>query len=500
MADTITLTGADLTPEAVTAIGAGAHVALAEQGLARMARTHALLQQALQEGRPMYGITTGLGPRVVDRLSTAEQAAMSVNTLRGRAHAVGAPLPVPVVRAAMAIRANTLLIGAAGANPDLARLIVDCLNAGLTPLVRDTGSIGAADLMWGASMGLPLIGEGQMETPEGPRPATEALLEVGLAPYQPGPREGLALASHSSITAALGVLGHQRIVTVLEGAQTAAALSLEGFRANLSPLDGRVLVLHAQPGQDEAARGIRSRLAGSQLLTPGHARRVQDPLSMRNIAQIHGAVYMALDFAETALATELNGAPDNPSVLEGGEILSTGAYLTPHLTIAMGTVTQSLTHLAAAQVARMSRQIQSEFTGLSVGLGVGDVASAGFAPAMKTAEALFSEVVQLAAPSPVYPSASANGVEDIVTHSAIPAKALSPMADHLARLTAMELMIATQAIELRALETIAPAVQQAMEMVRETVAPLTADRPLADDIEALAAQVTAGRFAAPHDG
>ncbi|MFK7944357.1 MAG: histidine ammonia-lyase [Paracoccaceae bacterium] len=497
MTGTITLNGHGITPSAVVAISKGAKIALAEVGLARMARTHAALQQAIDEGRPMYGITTGLGPRVVERLSAAEQAAMSLNTLRGRAHAVGTALPFPVIRAALAIRVNTLLLGAAGTDPALADMMVACLNAGLTPIVRETGSIGAADLMWAATMGLAVVGEGMMDTADGPRPAATALAMAGIEPYRPGPREGLALASHSSVTVALAALGLCRLRCSLESAQTAAALTLEGFRANLTPFDPRVLDLHPQPGQAKAARGILDRLAGSDLTRPGQARRVQDPLSLRNIAQLHGVVFAALETAEATLDIELNGAPDNPAVLADGEVLSTGAYLTPHLTISLGAVTQALTHLAAAQVARMSKQVHPRFTDLPVGLGAGDPASAGFAPAMKTAEALFSEIAQLAAPSPVYPSAAADGVEDVVTHSAIPAKALDQIADRLDRLTAMELMISTQAVELRTLPQIAPVLTRTMATVREDVRPLQADRALSEEIETLAARVQTGAFSAP---
>lgn len=494
MGGIITLTGAGLTPEALARIGEGEGVALDPAGLARMAETRTMLQTAIDEGRPMYGITTGLGPRVVDRLSVEEQAAMSVNTLRGRAHAVGPPLPRAAIRAAMAIRANTLLTGAAGADPALARALADCLNADLTPVVGETGSIGAADLMWSATMGLPLIGEGEMETRGGRRPAAEALANAGLTPYQPGPREGLALASHSSVTAALAALGLHRLRRTLESAQTAAAISLEGFRANLSPFDASVLALHPQPGQERAAQGIQERLEGSKLLEAGHARRVQDPLSFRNIPQIHGVLYAALDTAEATLATELNGAPDNPAVLDDGAVLSTGAYLTPHLSVTLGAVLQAATHLAAAQVARMSKQIHPRFTDLPVGLGSGDPASAGFAPTMKSAEALFSEIVQLAAPSPVYPSGAADGVEDVVTHSAISAKALAPMCEKLERLVAMELMIATQAIELRAVPETPPTLAQTMAQVREISPSLLQDRALAEEIEALTERVASGRF------
>lgn len=495
MPDIVMLTGHDLTPATLARIAEGAGVALADSGLAAMARTQALLITAIAQNRPMYGITTGLGPRVVERLSAAEQAEMSLNTIRGRAHSVGPLLPPATVRAALAVRANTLLVGASAADPALAHHIAACLDAGLTPQVRATGSIGAADLMWGANLGLGLIGEGTMDTPDGPRPAAEALATNGLAPYSPGPREGLALASHSSMTAAIAALNLVRAETSYETAQTAAALTLEGFRANLTPFDPRALTLRPQPGQMAAAEGIHARLAGSELLTPGNARRVQDPLSLRNIPQIHGAARAALDWLTEAITAEINGASDNPVALDTGEVLSAGGYLTPHLAIALSAASQSLVHLTAAQTARMARMNTPRFTDLAVGLAAQDTGSAGFAPMMKTAEALFSEIAQHAQPTPVYPGGGADGVEDVVTHAAVPAKALGEIIDRADRLSAMELLLATQAIEQRALP-VPPALVHVMAGVRDISSHLTRDRPLGEEIESLAARVSAGAFTA----
>ena len=496
MANRVTLSGADLTLEHLSAIADGAEIALSEAGLQRMAAGRAVLDRALAEQRPMYGITTGLGPRVVERLSPEEQRRMSVRTIRGRAHSVGQPLPPETVRAAMAIRVNTLLLGAAGADPKLAHLIVDCLNAGLTPVIGETGSIGAADLMWCANMGLGLIGEGEMDTAAGRIPAAEALGAAGLQAYAPGPREGLALASNSSVVAGVAATGLSRALRVFESAQMAVAMSLEGFRGNLTPYDPDVLATRPQPGQAEAAEGVRARLAGSMLLQPGHARRVQDPLSLRNVPQVHGAFVAALTQAREAVEIEINASSDNPVILEErGEVLSSGGYLTPHLAITLNAVLQACVHVAAAQVSRMSKVMNPRFSDLPVGLAAAGVDSAGMAPSMKTAEALYSEVVHLAMPSPVYPGGAADGVEDVVAHSAVPAKALHAIVERMEVLTAMELAIACQAVELRELEVIGERVAEAMQRVRATVAPVTEDRSLAADFNALAERVRLGVFA-----
>ena len=384
----------------------------------------------------------------------------------------------------------------------MAELIAGCLAAGLTPVVRETGSVGAADLLWGSSLGLGLIGEGEMDTPAGRPPGGRGAGAAGLDPYRPAPREGLALVSHSSFVAGIAALGLERARRALESAQTAAAVSLEGFRANLSPLDPRALLLRPQPGQQEAAAGLMLRLEGSALTRPGAARRVQDPLSLRCLAQVHGAVAAALATVREAVMAELNGASDNPVVLEeAGEVTSHGGFYTPHLGIVLHGLAQAFVHLSAAQVARMVKLMLPRLTDLPDGFGVTGVESAGIAPAMKSAEALAAEIVHLAQPMPVAASYSGSGVEDISAHSAVPAKALLAILDRLDRLTAFELMIGVQAVELRRLEPVtprlAPTVAATVGRVREVMPAVTEDRPLGEDIERLAAQVAAGAFEMP---
>lgn len=498
MTNSILLTGADLTPDGVAAVAGGAGVRLSPEGLRRMRRCRLLLEAAVAEGRAVYGVTTGLGSRVTQRLSAEAQRRMALNTVRGRAHSVGAPMDPALVRAAMCVRANTLLTGAAGARTGMAELIAACLGAGLAPVVRETGSVGAADLMWGGSLALGLIGEGEMTTPDGPRPAAEALRGAGLEPWVPGPREGLALVSHSSFVGAMAALGAVRARRALDSAQTAAAVTLEGFRANLSPLDPRVLMLRPQPGQLDAAAGLMLRLEGSALMRPGEARRVQDPLSLRCVAQVHGAVGAALATVREAAVAEINGASDNPAVLEeSGEIVSHGGFFTPHLAVTLNAMAQAFVHLAAAAASRIVRLQTPALTGLPDGFGTTGVESAGLLPATKSAEALLAEIVHLAQPMPAHLGLSGGGVEDISAHSAVPAKALLGVLDRVERLVAMELIVAAQAVELRELPSTAPMVAAAVAAVRRTVAPVREDRPLGDEIEALAARVAAGSFVLP---
>jgi len=158
----IELNGETLKLAQVQAIADGANISLNPSGLARMAEARKLIDAAVRDRTPVYGVTTGLGPRVVEALNEDEISAFALSAVRGRAHSAGDDLPEAACRAAIGVRINTLLTGAAGARPEMAEHLAACLNAGLSPVIRGVGSIGAADLMWGGDFGLALIGEGRM--------------------------------------------------------------------------------------------------------------------------------------------------------------------------------------------------------------------------------------------------------------------------------------------------------------------------------------------------
>ena len=487
----IALSGSSLTVADVAALATGADLVVAPDALARMARARAVIDDAVASGKPVYGVTTGLGPRVVETVDGPALERFAVTTVRGRAHSAGADLAERVCRAALAVRLNTLLIGAAGARPALAETLAQWVSAGIAPAIRGAGSIGAADLMWGGDFGLAIIGEGRVWSGGAVMPAADALQAAKIAPYAPGPREGLALVSHSSPSAAIAALVAHDGRAAFEAAQTAAALSMEGFRANLSILDPDLLTLRPQAGQLKAAEGLGARLAGSALWSRGAARRLQDPLSIRNLPQVHGACLAALQTATEAAEDEINGASDNPGVIESrGEALSHGGYLTPHLQLALMTLNHAWSQLAAAQCARISKLLAARFTDLPQGLVAQGSEAAGLGPVTKTVEALWAEIAHLAAPPPIFPGVSADGLEDVSCHTAIAAKAGLDILDRLRRLTAIELIVAAQAVELRDLgDALAPALHPVLSRIRQHIPHLTEDIPLGAPIEALAADL-----------
>ncbi|MFE9679944.1 aromatic amino acid lyase [Streptomyces sp. NPDC006285] len=505
----VILDGRTLTVRDVAAVALhGARVVLADEVLPRLARERAVVDDVVDREVPTYGLTTGLGSRSSYALPREELARFSVRTVRGRANAVGDPLPVPVVRAALTARVNGLAGGGSGISPGIVPLLVDLLNCHVHPLVPEVGSIGASDLNQMAHVGLVVIGEGRAELSGEVLDGAEALWRAGLAPAGLGPKDGHVLCSASPLAAGHGGLVLHEAATVLTLAQAVTALTFEGFRANTGPLDARVLGLRPAPGQSRAAAELLALLAGGDLTGPRHARRVQDPISLRCAAQVHGALHAALDFAGAALYPELNGSGDNPVVLPGtdpyqppnpdtgtdtdqiaGEILSSGNFHTPALALALDTLALALTQTAALSAERMRRLLDPRLSGLPANLSPYGPERSGFAPLAKTAQALVAEIRLLSAPVSTDPRHGAAGVEDDSTNAALGARRLSTMLVRLRQLLAVEAVAAAQAVDLAAPAALGHGPALVHRAVRALVPPLDDDRPSGADVDRVSEDV-----------
>ena len=225
--------------------------------------------------------------------------------------------------------------GGSGAGPEAAETLAAMLNAGVHPIVPRHGSIGAADLCSLAHIGLVVGGEGEAELNGRRMTGAVALQDAGIAPARLRLKDGLALCSASSLSAGAAALALVRGRRVLDTLQAAAALSMEGFRANLSPLDPRAVAARPAPGQGWAAAGLRALLAGGSLTEPGAARRLQDPSAFAASARSTAHCTSRFDLLEAAIDPELNGAGDNPLVVTADDlILPTGNFHTPAIALA----------------------------------------------------------------------------------------------------------------------------------------------------------------------
>lgn len=245
----VVVDGRSLSPADVASVAlGGARVILADEVMPRLARDRAVVDDIVDRQVPAYGVTTGLGSRSSYALPRSELALFSARAIRGRANAVGDPLPVPAVRAALVARLGGVAGGGSGLSPEIARLVADMLNAGVHPVIPEVGSIGAADLCQMAHVGLVVIGEGLAEFSGEVLDGAVALRRAGLAPARVGPKDGLVLCGASPLAAGFGALALHEAAAVLSLAQAVTALTFEGFRANTSPLDPGCFGCGPRPG------------------------------------------------------------------------------------------------------------------------------------------------------------------------------------------------------------------------------------------------------------
>jgi histidine ammonia-lyase len=487
----VIIDGYSLTPATVAAVArACEYVELEAAARGRVERDRAVVEDAVARQLPVYGLTTGLGARANFVLPADELAGFSVRTVRGRANAVGPPLPRDVVRAALLVRCNGIAHGGSGVQPAVLELLLAMLSVGVHPLVPETGSIGASDLGQMAHIALVAIGEGRAEHNGELLPAGVALRRAGLSAIVLGPKDGLALCNSSALGAGLAALAYDDARKLLAVAQLVTALSFEGFRASATPLDPRVQAARPLSGAQQCAAQLRQLLAGGELLDAGAARRLQDPLSFRCASHVHGAFHSAMGLLAESLNPELNGAGDNPLVLgEDSEILSTGNFNTAALALALDTVALAVFQTASICAQRTQRLLSSSLTGLSENLSPHGSERSGYAPLIKTVQALVAEMRHLSSPFSTDPRPGTALVEDDASNAPAAARRVASMLDRLRYLLAIETLVATQAVDLAAPGRIGRGPAALHQAVRERITPLDEDRSSADDIEQITAEV-----------
>jgi histidine ammonia-lyase len=491
------LGGARVTIAQVRAVANGeAQVALAPVVMDRLVMARAVVERSLARGEAVYGLTTGLGAAVDTRLSDGEIAAFQQRAIRARAVGVGERLCVADVRAMLFARLAGLAQGASGISPVFAETTAAMLNAGLHPVVRGIGSLGQADLSPLAQAFLPLCGEGEAEFRGETMPGAVAMATAGIALPEFGPKDGLALLNANAQSAGMAALMLGEMQRALEALTVAGALSLEAWRANLSPIAGDFVALRPVPSQIDGSARLRRLLAGSDLFAPGAARRVQDPLSFRCLAPVNGAGFAALDAAIALVEIELNGAGDSPAVLVDADALaSTVNFDTTALALALETLGQAAAHAAAISAFRIVKLMSPAASGLPRFLTRHGGTHAGFATSQKTAAALEAEIRSLAMPLGAMALPVADGVEDYAPMTPAIVEKTRGIGARLLRLAAVELVVAAQGIDLRGAVTLGAGTSAAHAFVRRHVAPLDDDRPMGVEYEALALRLAGGELA-----
>jgi histidine ammonia-lyase len=491
----VTIGAAPLTIDDVVRIARDrAPVALAPAARARVEAARAVVERLAAGATPLYGVNSALGANTGRPLDASDLADYQARAVRARAVAVGPAFPTAAVRAMLAARVAGMAVGGSGASPAVVDGLIALLNRGVHPVVPRTGSIGAADLPQLSHLALPLLGEGHAEVDGSVMPAAQALQRAGLAPVALGAKDGLALVSANAATVGCAALVLHDACLLFDRWLAAIALSCEGFRANVSPLDPRVITARAAPGQVEVAARLRALLDGSALLA-APPRRVQDPLSFRVVAQVHGAGHWMLAEARALVELELCSAADSPLVLvDDATMLSNGNFHTGALALALDALALACAQMASLAAGRIQRFMTPALTDLPLQLTRLGPAHSGFATLQKTATALLNAIRRCANPGSLDFLPVSEGIED---HAPMTLGVIDKLAQSLARvryLVAIESIVAAQAVDLRAVApaTLGEGARAAYDAVRAEVAMLDEDRPLGPDVERVAATLRAG--------
>jgi histidine ammonia-lyase len=511
----VVLDGQHLTLQQVVSIARGAGVSVPQEAMQRVQHSFDVLLEAAREDKPIYGLTRGVGENKDKTVFPGGQITpagrqlsekFNANLLRVQATAAGPPASPEIVRAAMAIRLNAILIGHTGARPTVVQGLADFLNHGITPVVPSAGTVGEGDIDILAHIGLALIGEGDVFFGGNTVPAATALQAAGLTPLVPFGKDALSIFSSNAYSAALAILAAADARHLLTRVRQVFALSLEGLDGNIAPFLAEAQGVREFPGQATVAAALCDSLVGSYLFMLNPHRALQDPLSFRTFSSVVGSAEEILARLDGQLMTQINTADDNPTVLDGtgppeampqelayyvhgngieGAVIPTANFEPLSWVLQLESLSVALAHVSDTSAQRIMRLGTPEFTRLSRFL-TADASGIGFAAIQKIPADFAARNHRLADPVSLDMIPVAGDIEDTATNAAAAATNVSKIVENTFSILAVELMHAAQAVDLRQQADPALALGQGtrpfLQAYRQVVPFMDEDRQLSTDI------------------
>ncbi|MFG2591319.1 histidine ammonia-lyase [Streptomyces sp. NPDC048438] len=491
--------GALSADEVVSVARLGTPVALAPEALKEIARSREVIQALADDAKPHYGVSTGFGALATRHIPVELRAQLQRSLVRSHAAGSGPEVEREVVRALMLLRLSTLATGRTGVRVQTAEAYASLLNAGISPVVHEYGSLGCSgDLAPLAHCALAVMGEGVVRTADGVRkPAAEALAEAGITPVVLEEKEGLALINGTDGMLGMLALAADDLRRLLRTADIAAAMSVEGQLGTDAVFAADLQALRPHPGQAASADNLRALLAGSAIVASHkgpECTRVQDAYSLRCTPQVHGTARDTLAHAELVASRELAAAVDNPVVTLDGRVESNGNFHGAPIAAVLDFLAISVADVASISERRTDRFLDpARNRGLNAFLADDPGVDSGHMIAQYTQAAIVSELKRLAVPASTDSIPSSAMQEDHVSMGWSAARKLLRALDGLGRVVAVELYTAARALDLRAPLAPAPATAAVRDGLRETVDGPGTDRWLAPEIEAAVQYVTSGR-------
>ncbi len=404
-------------------------------------------------GEPVYGVSTGFGALATTFISPEQRRDLQVSLIRSHAAGMGDPVEIEVVRAMMFSRLTTLCSGVTGVRPETAQAYADLLNARLTPVVHEFGSLGCSgDLAPLAHVALALMGEGDVFDENGVRvPAADALAAAGLSPVVLAEKEGLALINGTDGMLGMLTLALADGANLLRIADVTASLSIQALRGTDRVFAADLQALRPHDGQRDSASNLRRLMADSPLVTShlDDDTQVQDAYSLRCVPQVHGAARDTFAYAYGVANVELSSAIDNPSVLPDGRLESNGNFHGAPVAYVLDFLAIVVADVASMAERRTDRLLDTTRNfGLPAFLAQSPGVDSGLMIAQYTQAGIVSELKRLAAPASVDSIPSSAMQEDHVSMGWHAARKLRRALVGFRRVLAIELLVATRALDL----------------------------------------------------
>ena len=489
---------------AVARDGVSVQISKAGRFVKRMEQTQKMLMDAMQNGVPVYGVTTGYGKSCGKRMPLNAAMKNGVNIFRFHGCGTGEPIGIEETRAAMLCRIICLARGYSGVSVGLLQQMADFLNAGITPVVPCEGSVGASgDLTPMSYIGASLMGEREVFYQEEVIPAAKALKKAGLKPYHYLPKEPLSMVNGTTTMTGIATLAVDRAWRILNAAIYATALSVHAMKGNAHHYHPVISEVKPFPGQifvaAQIAHLLHTRVSPHQL-EDNALETLQDPYSLRCAPQVLGVLYDGLVWIAKWVEIEANSSNDNPIFDPAdGSVLMGGNFYGGHIAFAMDGLKAAL----ASAADMCDRQVMLLVNpNLNRGLP-GDLVRKpakekglhhGFKAMSISSSALTAEALKATMPAASFSRSTESHNQDKVSMGTIAARDAERVCQLTERVISIHLLAAAQACDIRDNIGVRPLLAKALEKIRFVSAPVLEDRPLDKDIESMCAAIRYSDF------
>lgn len=413
------------------------------------------LEMKIDEGRPIYGVSTGFGVLANTWISKNQLDILQVNLIRSHAAALGDVVPKDITRTAMLLLINSLSKGHSGIRLETLDLLVQMVNADIIPITYKIGSLGASgDLATLAHVALVLIGEGEVHGENGPIPGVVALKQEGLQAVQLKAKEGLALINGTHFITAYALHLCKFVESIIEHNILGTALSLEATRGTVIAFSERIANLRQHPGHEKIAKKMREILKNSQIVESHRNmevdHKVQDPYSFRTVPQLLGAVLDTLQYLKTSTMREINSVTDNPLIFPQDDlILSGGNFHAEPMAIPLEAMSMALVELGNITEKRINRLVHPSTPELPPFLASNPGVESGYMIVHYTVAALLNRARVLAHPAVTDNISVSGSQEDHVSFGMGSAVKAMEIAEIINQIVGLEILMAVRGLNMQ---------------------------------------------------